>query len=320
VSVISSTFKGLLALGGAVALGTVGAKRAAAKVADHPDRFPADVVGADPAGETVWIDRPDGTRIRAIVSGEGPTVVLTHGYGMSLKTWSIVQPMLADRGRRVISFDWRGHGQTTVGSEGITPEVVAADFAAVLDHFDVHDGVLVGHSTGGYLSIAMLLTQPGSADRLTGLLLMATLAGDASVDAPQTKLQIPLITSGLMDKVVANDSLGLLFAASIWGPDPSPAALRVFLDDFASQDHQALVGLLTRMSTTSFYDRLDEITLPTIVLAGEDDRTTPRWHSETLAARIPNARSRWLPRTGHAINWQRPEAVVDAVEELLAER
>ena len=316
MTTIRSVLKGLAGVGGMAALGVLGARRAAEKVASHPDRFAPEDLRADPDGETVWIDRPDGTRIRAVVAGEGPTVVLAHGYGMSLRTWNILTGMLVERGYRVIAFDWRGHGQTTAGSDGITPEVVAGDFAALLDYFELEDAVLVGHSTGGYLSIAMLLTRPESAKRLRGLLLMASLAGDASVDAPQTKLQIPLITSGVMDRVVRNETLGLLFAASIWGPEPSPTALRVFLDDFASQDHSQLVPLLTRLSETSFYDRLHEIDLPTIVLCGEDDATTPRWHSETMAESIPDARVVWLPDTGHAINWQRPEAVIEAVDEL----
>lgn len=283
----------------------------------NPDPYPLDVLRRDPVGETVWLDRPDGTRIRTVVAGEGPTVLLSHGYGVSLREWNVVQPLLLERGRRVVCFDWRGHGQTTIGTEGITPEAVAGDYLAILEHFDVTDGVLVGHSTGGYLSIATLLHRPEAAERLAGLVLFASLAGDAIKDAPQNKAQIPLITSGVMDRVVRTDLLGYPFAASIWGPDPSPAACRVFLDEFASQDHQQLVPLLQRLAITSYYDRLHDIDVPTIVICGEADETTPRWHAETMGRLIPRARNVWVPDAGHMLNWEAPEVLVDAVEDLL---
>ena len=307
----------LAALGGLLGLGVLGARRNLRQLQRNPDPYPLEVLRQDPVGETVWIERPDGTRIRAVVAGSGPTVLLAHGYGVSLKEWNVVQPRLVERGRRVVCFDWRGHGRTSVGTEGMTPEAIAGDYLAVLEHFDVTDGVLVGHSTGGYLSIATLLHRPEAAERLRGLVLFASLAGDAIKDAPQNKLQIPLITSGVMDRIVRTDVLGYPFAASIWGPDPSPAACRVFLDEFADQDHQQLVPLLERLATTSFYDRLHEIDVPTIVICGEEDETTPRWHSETMGREIPNARNVWVPGAGHMLNWEAPEALVDAVEDLL---
>ena len=54
--------------------------------------------------------------IRAVVAGEGPTVVLAHGYGVPLAEWNIVWEELLDRGHRVIAFDQRGHGRSTIGS------------------------------------------------------------------------------------------------------------------------------------------------------------------------------------------------------------
>ena len=305
-------------LAGIGGLATVALRRVGAGIRANPDPYPLDVLQRDPAGTTVWLDRPDGTRIRTIVAGAGPTVILSHGYGVSLKEWNVVSDLLTSRDRRVVCFDWRGHGQTTIGEDGMTPEAIAGDYRAVLEHFEVEDGVLVGHSTGGYLAIATLLNEPSVAERLGGLVLFASLAGDAIKDAPQNQLQIPLITSGVMDRIVRTDALGMPFAASIWGPDPSPAGCRVFLDEFAAQDHQQLVPLLQRLATTSYYDRLGEIDVPTVVVCGEEDETTPRWHAEAMGRDIPGARNVWVPDAGHMLNWQAPEVLVDVVEDLLA--
>lgn len=308
------TTLGVLAALGAAGLGS--ARLHLERLRATPDRFDLETLQRDPAGETVIVDRPDGTRIRAVVAGEGPPVLLAHGYGVSLREWNVVMPRLVERGHRVIAFDWRGHGRTSIGSDGITPEAIAGDYVAVIDHLDVEEAVLVGHSTGGYLAIATLLEHPEVAARLAGLVLVASLAGDALRGAPQNRAQLPLIRSGVMQRIARTELLGLLFAASIYGPGASPAPCRVFLEEFTARDHRALVPLLERMTRDGYYDRLAEITVPTVVVCGEQDRTTPRWHSEAMGRDIPGAGNVWIPDAGHMLNWQTPEALVAAITRL----
>lgn len=299
--------------GALVAGGYALAQLNVAKIKRNPNRYAYARLSQDPVGQTAFIDRPDGTRIRTIVAGKGPTIVLAHGYGISLKEWNVVSELLVGKGYRVIMFDWRGHGQSTIGRDGIEPEVVAGDYKAVLEHYDVRDGILVGHSTGGYLAIATLLTHPETAARLRGLVLFASLAGDAVKDAPQNKAQIPLIQAGIMTWVCTTELLGYPFGASIYGKEPSSAAIQVFLDEFQAQDHQQLIPLLRRLAETSFYGRLHEISLPTVVICGEKDSTTPRWHSETMGREIPNGRNIWVPERGHMLNWEAPETLIEAI-------
>jgi non-heme chloroperoxidase len=165
-----ATFAGGTALVGAMGFAGWGAARAAvAAIERNPDPFPRDQLAREPEGEEVLIHRPDGTVIRAVVAGEGPTVVLANAYGTPVTEWNIVWDRLLDHGHRVIAFDPRGHGRSTIGSAGIGSESMAADDAAVLEHFDVHDGVLVGHSTGGFIAIRALVEHPELAGRLRGL-------------------------------------------------------------------------------------------------------------------------------------------------------
>lgn len=294
------------------------AKWNVAKIKQNPNPYPLERISQDPVGETVMLERPDGTRIRTIVAGSGPTIVLAHGYGVSLKEWNIVSEMLVAKGYRVILFDLRGHGQSTIGRDGVMPEVIAGDYQAILEHYQVRDGILVGHSTGGYLAIATLLTHPATAARLRGLVLFASLAGDAVKDAPQNKAQIPLIQSGFMTWVSTTETLGYPFGASLYGKNPSSAAIQVFLNEFQQQDHLQLVPLLRRLAETSYYGRLHEINLPTVVICGEMDTTTPRWHSEAMATEIPHGRNVWVPDCGHMLNWEAPEALIKVIEELSA--
>ena len=300
----------------AAAAATLGARRRARAIRQGSDPYPYEVLSAEPRGETLTVDRPDGTRIRVVTAGEGPTVVLAHGIYMSVIEWSVLWDMLLARGYRVVTFDQRGHGESTIGADGISTLSMAGDYLAVLEAVDARDAVLLAHSMGGFLAVAAVLDVPGVAERLRGLILMSTFPGDVLRGAPQNKAQIPLITSGLLPAMARNDTVGTLFGAGLCGDDVSPAMVQVFLDTFRQADHRPLVPILEAFGAEDRGDRLGEITVPTIVLCGSRDQTTPPWQSERLAAGIPGAQGWWVPRAGHMLNWEATDAIVEAVAEL----
>lgn len=312
--------KAPLALGAAAAVASLAgvalARRQADAIRSARDPFPYDLVSQEPNGETTFVIRPDGTRIRVMSAGSGPTVVLAHGIFMSLVEWSVLWDMLLDSGYRVVAFDQRGHGQSTIGSDGISTDSMAGDYLAVLEHVDATDAVLVAHSMGGFLAIAAILEVPGVAERLQGLVLMSTFSGDVLRGAPQNKAQIPLLRSGALQVLVENDTIGTIFGASICGDEPSPAMVRTFLDTFRAADHRSLLPILVALTAEDRGDRLGEIAVPTIVLCGTSDATTPPWQSERLAESIPGAEAWWVPRAGHMLNWEAPAAIVEAVRDL----
>ena len=105
------------------------------------------------------------------VAGDGPPLVFIHGLGTSMETWLACRNILQDR-YRVIALDLPGHGQSTVTTE---PSDYARD--RVLEHLDAvisdldERAVLVGHSLGGYLSLAYAATRPGV---LRGIVVLST--------------------------------------------------------------------------------------------------------------------------------------------------
>lgn len=312
--------KRMLAIGAVAAAAAGAATLATRRKADHirqsTDPYPLEQLSREPVGETSFVERPDGTRIRVVSAGTGPTVVFAHGIYMTVVEWNVVWDMLLERGYRVVAFDQRGHGQSTIGSDGISTQSMAGDYLAVLEHVEAHDAVLLAHSMGGFLAIAAVLDVPGVAERLRGLILMSTFSGDVLRGAPQNKAQIPLIKSGMLQRLVSNDTVGTIFGASICGDDPSPAMVQVFLDTFRAADHRSLLPILEAFTIEDRGDRLGEITVPTIVLCGNKDATTPPWQSERLAESIPGAQGWWVPKAGHMLNWEAPDAIVEAIAEL----
>ena len=80
--------------------------------------------------------------------GAGPPVVLIHGYPLSGRAWDKQVPVLLKAGHRVITYDRRGFGNSSQPALGYDYDTFAADLAALLEHLDLRDAVLVGHSMG----------------------------------------------------------------------------------------------------------------------------------------------------------------------------
>ena len=80
--------------------------------------------------------------------GVGQPVVLIHGYPLSGRAWDKQVPALLEAGYRVITYDRRGFGESSQPVTGYDYDTFAADLAALLEHLDLHDAVLVGHSMG----------------------------------------------------------------------------------------------------------------------------------------------------------------------------
>ncbi|MGC2675986.1 MAG: alpha/beta hydrolase [Mycobacterium sp.] len=243
-------------------------------------------------------------------------MVLAHGFGVTAAEWNLVWDALVERGHRVIAFDQRGHGRSTLGSDGSGSAAMAGDYVAVLEHFEVRDGVLVGHSMGGFVAIRAVLDHPDLAQRLCGLILFATWAGRIQDGAPLNRLQMPLLQSGLLQKLVRTKTVGTLFGAAQCGTRPSPAMISVFQEVFAQQDHQALLPIARAFVREDRYPRLGEIQVPTVVIVGAADRTTPRGHAERLAAGVPGARLITVPEAGHLLNWEAdgPAVLLETIE------
>ncbi|MEZ4311610.1 MAG: alpha/beta hydrolase [Polyangiaceae bacterium] len=315
-----STVKRILtaSLGASVVAGIVhaAARAKVARLRAQPDRYSVEELSKEPTGAETFVERPDGTRLRAISAGEGFPVVLAHGYGCTLLEWNIVWDLLISAGARD-RLRSAGARALDPGSDGIGAAQMAGDYWAILEHFDVRDGILVGHSMGTFLSIVFLLFQPGfAAERLRGTVLVSPTAGEITRGAPQNKLQLPLIQSGVMTRIMQSETYGPFFGLSLMGDEPSMAMIDAFNPVFLAQDHQRLLPIMIALQEESYYSRLGEIRMPLVVVCGDKDKTTPAWHSERLGSEIPGARNVWVPGKGHLLNWEAPEAIVEAIQSL----
>ncbi len=288
------------------------------QINNAPQEFSYEKLSQEPIGVETYISTPDGTQLRTVTAGDStkPTIVLAHGFGGTIRDWNLVFTQLVNDGYHVIAFEQRGHNKSTIGSEGISSKSMAGDYKSILEHFNVQNGVLVGHSMGGFLSIRFMIDYPEVVKkRLKAALIMASFAGDVSRDNTQNKIQVPLITSGWINTIFNNKPLATVFSASLIGK-PNQAIIQTSLDNFKLQNYQRLVPILQAFVDENYYPRINEIAVPCTILVGTADKTTPAFHSETLAKDIPKANLIKIEGRGHLLNWEAPQEVVSQIEAL----
>ena len=281
-----------------------------------PEEYTFEVLNQPMNGKESFIDGYDGVKIRTIVGGAGPTVVLAHGFAGNLEGWNMVFNELVKSGFRVIAFDQRGHQKSTIGKDGINSKSMANDYKTVLEYFEVKDGILVGHSMGGFLSIKFMLDYPEVAkDRLRATLLISTLAGDLSRDNSQNQMQIPLIKNGWIETILANQSLATLFQSTFIGK-PYKAIIQTALQSSKSQNLVILIPILEALVNENYYPELSKIKIPCVVMVGTADKSTPSFHSEGLVKGIAKARMVKIEGKAHLLNWEAHLKIVEEIKNM----
>lgn len=301
------------------------------RIARDPEKAALDDA---PHGRVRSVLSADGTALHVEVFGpeDGETVVLAHGWTEALGFWIYVIRDLADRGFRAVAYDLRGHGDSAPAKDGdYAIARFGEDLEAVLQAC-VPEGaraVVAGHSLGA-MSIASWADQHEVERQVRAAALLNTGVGD--LVAEHLLLPLPGIAKALNQAVAVHGFLGskaplprfstpLSYAAVryvAFGPHATPAQVAYFERMLVTcpPDVRADVGMA--MSEMDLHDALPRLTVPTIVMAGANDKLTPPSHARRIAEMLPALRRLTvLEDTGHMTPLERPEAVVEALTELV---
>jgi 3-oxoadipate enol-lactonase len=248
-------------------------------------------------------------------AGDGPVVVLIHGYGADLRLWDAQVEPLREAGFRVIRFDVRGHGRSMIAPDGYTFENYAADLRDLLDRLNIERPAteslevgavhLAGLSMGGGIALQFALDYP---DRVLSLTLVdPALPGFTYGDETTTHIQ------RFMDAVRSHgprDAVDQLWLEHPFfdGVRRAPAqfaAVRDILLDFQAPDMRD--GARPAEYRPDIAGRLGEISAPTLVIAGENDVADFRLIADVLAENIRAARLTIIPDCWHLPPVEKPE-------------
>jgi len=252
-----------------------------------------------------------------LVEGDGPTIVMIHGFGAALDWWDEIAPRLAED-HRVIRLDLIGHGGTEAPQRGYSIERQAALVAAVLDAQEAGKVVVIGHSMGGEVATALAEARP---DRVEKIVLIDTPpAGTAAFDR-LTRLYLSPVVGPLLDRF-ANDAL--YREALAQGFAPGFDVPQRFVTDLAQLTYPAAVGAhdgsVAYRSAETIPERLAALkpAPPLLVIVGTLDAIVPVDEAQKYRA-VPGVRIVTLDGVGHSPMVEAPDRTLDLIRTFLAD-
>jgi 3-oxoadipate enol-lactonase len=236
----------------------------------------------------------------------GPPVVFAHALGTDLTLWDAVLPLLPP-GLRLIRYDARGHGRSSVPPAPYTMGALVADAEAVCDAHHVRNAVFVGLSLGGLVAQGLAVKR---LDLVRGLVLACTAA----------RIGTPALWA---DRIAAIRAHGMEAAADAilarwfgrdWQANPAAAHWRARL---AATPAEGYCGTVAAISGTDFFTTTASLRLPALGIAGSEDGSTPPDMVRETLALIPGSTIHLIRRAGHLTPADQPQAFATALTAFL---
>ncbi|GAB3683590.1 alpha/beta fold hydrolase [Angustibacter aerolatus] len=237
------------------------------------------------------ITTPDGVDIFYKDWGQGQPIVFSHGWPLSSDDWDAQLLFFLQQGYRVVAHDRRGHGRSSQTADGHDMDHYADDLAALTEHLDLHDAVHVGHSTGGG-EVVRYLARHGESRVAKAVLVAAVPPLMVQTEANPGGLP-KSVFDGIQEEVAKHRSefYRALPSGPFYGynrPDrePSEAVIANWWRQGMMGGAKAHYDGVVAFSQTDFTEDLRGITVPVLVMHGDDDQVVPYADSGPLSAEL----------------------------------
>lgn len=244
-------------------------------------------------------------------TGDGPPLLLIHGLGYARWGWGPLVPLLVEH-FRVITFDNRGVGRSSVPEGPYTASEMARDALAVLDDSGAQNAHVAGTSLGGMIAQELAIAHP---DRVERLVLLSTTPGRPD------GYPMPEATVRLLEQASDWEPETALrrFVENALGPAPDPGLVDDILGHRLAnpQDPAGWAAQAAAGTTYAGSGRCRDIAAPTLVMSGTEDRVVDHRNTHLLGEMIPRATVRLVEGSGHLLFWEHPRLVVNMIVEFL---
>ena len=275
-----------------------------------------------PAGRLLDID---GVRLHHVDRGEGPPVVLVHGNTVSLADFEAcgLIDLLVAQGHRVIAFDRPGFGHSSRPRDRLwTPSAQAGLLHAALQQLGVERPVVVGHSLGTLIALAMALDHPADVRALVllGGYYYPAVRVDALLTAP---VALPVLGDVMRYTVTAVSGRAMLktLVKGMFAPNEVPPE---FFSVLSREMMLRPVQIGANAEDAAFMmpaaaaasERYGELKLPVTLLAGANDKVVDvEAHTRRLHRDLPASELVVVAATGHMVHYAVPQRIADAVRQ-----
>lgn len=230
--------------------------------------------------------------------GKGTPFVLLHAFPLSRKMWKQQIDVLVEADCHVILPDFRGFGETPIGSDKTTMEELANDIRELLDHLEIEKAIIGGLSMGGYVTLNLYRQHP---EKFAAMILADTssLADTEEKREGRFKLIEKTLSQGMqaiVDEMIPHLTSDYTKASN---PDLIKQLEKEFLQTDLESAIAALRGMAGRLDHT---EMLPEISVPTLLIFGREDRVTNLDGARLLNDKIPNSKLEIIEDIGHYSN------------------
>lgn len=236
-------------------------------------------------------------------------IVFHHGWPLSSDDWDAQMLFFLQHGYRVVAHDRRGHGRSQQVSDGHDMDHYAADAAAVVEHLDLRNAVHIGHSTGGG-EVARYVARHGIPGGSVAKAVLVAAVPPTMVQTDAYPDGLPLsVFEGFREALAENRARffrdvaeGPFYGFNRPGADPDPAVVDNWWRQGMMGSAKAHFDGIAAFSETDQTEDLKAMTVPTLVLAGDDDQVVPYRHGAELQAKLlPDAQLKIYPGLSHGM-------------------
>jgi non-heme chloroperoxidase len=234
-------------------------------------------------------------------------IVFSHGWPLSADDWDTQMMFFLNQGYRVIAHDRRGHGRSAQVADGHDMNHYADDLAALTAHLDLKRAIHIGHSTGGG-EVTRYLARHGESRVAKGVLISSV--PPLMLKTPANPGGLPKeVFDGLQAQLAANRSQfyrdlpsGPFYGYNRPGAKPSEAIIQNWWRQGMMGGAKAHYDGIVAFSQTDFTEDLKKITVPVLVMHGEDDQIVPFADAGPLSAKLlRNSQTRFYPGFPHGM-------------------
>ncbi|GAA1959676.1 alpha/beta fold hydrolase [Kitasatospora viridis] len=253
----------------------------------------------------MFFETHDGTRIAYEDYGTGEPVVLIAGAMLNTDMWECQIPFLVEHGYRCIAIDRRGHGRSDRPSDGYDIETTTEDLAALLEHLDLRDATLVGHSTGG-AEAARYLARHGNA-RVARVVFLAAILPFLKLTEDNPGGIPEEVAEQLFQQIRADRGKWMArqtqaYFATHLGNDVSPQQIDATYQQCMSTSPWATLKMQQAAFHADSREALSRVTVPAMVVHGAADFSAPiDVTGRSTAAALPGCTYREYPTAGHGL-------------------
>jgi len=227
---------------------------------------------------------------------DGAPVVFANSLGTNLHMWDGILPHLP-AGLRIIRYDKRGHGQSSVPPAPYTMGALVRDIEALLDHLEVRDAVFVGLSVGGLIGQGLAVKR---LDQVRALVLSNTAAKIGTKKMWQDRIKA--VREGGIE-AVADPVMERWFSRDFLASGRVPA----WREMLVSQPQEGYVGCCAAISGTDFFTPISGLRLSLMGIAGSEDGATPPDLVRETVELVPGSKFHLMRRAGHLPCVEQPE-------------